>query len=81
MRSSFKKTTSNFIRKSNSNFLRKTTSNVIFTFEKQRMESNDSLSKMNRISEEDIIGNNNSLESEELSKEKGTIINNIFKYF
>ena len=49
--------------------MRKSTSTKIFQFSKERVESNDSLSKMNKISEEDLI-NNDSLEFGEVSPNK-----------
>ena len=57
------------IKKIPSNLMRKSTSTKIFQFSKERVESNDSLSKMNKISEEDLI-NNDSLEFGEVSPNK-----------
>ena len=52
--------------KINSSMNRKRSSKLIFTFSKERIESTESLSKMNKITEEDIIGNSSADSDEEI---------------
>ena len=52
------------MKKISSNLMRKSTSTKIFTFAKERVESNESLNKMNKIDEEDLLGPN-SLDSQD----------------
>ena len=52
--------------KINSSMIRKRSSKLIFTFSKERIESTESLSKMNKITEEDIIGNSSADSDEEI---------------
>ena len=66
-----------------SNLLRKNVSTKIFSFDKERVESNESLGEMKKIVEEDIIDNNsmespvkeiyeNDIESEDVNEGKGS---------
>ena len=65
----------NRIVKINSTMIKKNSTKMIFNFNKERIESQDSLSKMNKINEEDIIGNSSNESEENIIKDNYNEIN------